>query len=110
MMSKQQVHVPISRESMRILRAQKEEERRIQQVEGEIAKIYQSAIRTAENTNDSRYLHPLDSPFRPPLEFYKMNMAEILAGVQYLFPGCSVKHTTRDAAPYAGGYIVVDWS
>jgi len=126
--------VPVSRESMRILRAQKEEERRIQQIEREVANIYRYAIHAAEHTTESRYLHPFNIHTHISSDFYKTNMAEILSGVQSLFPDCSVEHTTlkmattRDGKTYdiskidaalmpfimnvqpSADYIVVDWS
>ena len=136
-------HTPMSRDSMRVLRAQTLEEQRKGQIHNIVSNIYRDALRTAKGTNDVRHLYCLPENSRrqrgmiedPPPEFHRTNMSEILAGVQSLFPDCSVEHTTltiattRDGKTYdiskidenlkpfltvdpkrSGEYIVVDWS
>lgn len=133
-------HTPISRDSMRILRAQTLEEQRKRQIHNIVTHIYGNTLNTATNTNDSRHLYPLpviqmrrDIENSPP-DFHRTNMLEILAEVQSLFPDCSVEHTTLTMATARDGkiydiskmddilkqfimnpgrsmeYIVVDWS
>jgi hypothetical protein len=131
---------PISRDSMRALRAQTLEEQRKRQIHIIVSQIYGNTLGTAKDTNDSRHLYPLpEIQMRrgienSPPDFHRTNMLEILAGVQSLFPDCSVEHTTmimataRDGKTYdiskmdenlkpflihpgkSMEYIVVDWS
>ena len=144
-------HTPISRDSMRIRRAQKLEEQRNAQINRTVSVIYQRAVETADGTDNSRYLYALpelqhgrlipgrkglhyNDDFTPLPEFHRTNMAEILGGVQSLFPDCLVEHTTLTMATTGDGktydiskideklkpfimnpgrsleYIVVDWS
>ena len=140
--------LPISRDSMRARRAQTLEKERMNQVERIVSQIYSGALQTAGQTSDSRHLyllpavrtmHHIDENLYPnggvaPPEFHRANMADILGGVQSLFPDCSVEHTTLTMARTPDGkmcdiskidenlkpflrvvepskeYIVVDWS
>lgn len=96
---------PISRESMRGLKAKRLDEDRIYQINHIVDQIYRKAVHTATNTNDSKYLHMLPMLGRDSYEFYRTNMAEIIGCVKSLFPDCSVEHKIL-----TGEYIVVDWS
>ena len=128
-------HTPISRESMRRLKAKRLEEDHTQQLNHIIDQIYIEAINIANNTDDSKYIHMLPMLGKNSYEFYKTNMAEIISRVKSLFPDCSVEHkmlttvTARDGKKYEiskvgdsnisvikgrpaeiGEYIVIDWS
>jgi hypothetical protein len=127
-------HTPISRDSMRILRAQTLEDQRKRQIHNIVTQIYGNTLSTATNTNDVRHLYGLHGIANPLLEFHRTNMLEILAEVQSLFPDCAVEHTTLTMATARDGklydiskideilkpfimnpgrsmeYIVVDWS
>ena len=125
---------PISRESMRGLKAKRLEEDRIRQLNHIIDKIYREAVNIANNTDDSKCLHMLPKS-GTSLDFYIINMAEIIIDLKSLFLDCSIEHTTlttvtaRNGKKYdiskidkdnisdirgrpteIGEYIVVDWS
>jgi hypothetical protein len=103
--------VPISRDTMKILKAQKDEEmrqvlekNRVNGIIGIIKIIYSSAKRIAETTYNLSYNYPLPltyareagSVVQPSqsAEFHKTNMDDILDGLRDLFPGCSVFNTS----------------
>jgi hypothetical protein len=131
--------LPISRDTMKILKAQKDEEMRQVGIFGIINIIYSNVRRIAETTHDLSYKYPIPlnqghSAMIPPsqsAEFYMANMDDILNGLQKLFPGCSVLNTTlsrgQDGKFYdisnmdervrpfinmsqSQKYIVIDWS
>lgn len=93
-------HMPMSRASMQALRSIKIEEDRINKLNHIISEIYTKTIGTAEQTNDTRFIHKLpeysvDMNINPfyNYDFYKNNIAEIIYNLQMLFPDCSVGHT-----------------
>ena len=103
--------VPISRDTMKILKTQKEEEmrqvlekNRLNGIKTIIKNIYSSAKRIAETTHDISYKYPVPvtyareagSVVQPSqsAEFHTINMDDILDGLRDLFPGCSVLNTT----------------
>ncbi len=122
--------IPISRDSMRKLKAQNQivDEHRKQKINQIVSVIYNSAIGTARLVEDSKYLYEV------PNEFHKTNMVEILNRVQQLFPDCLVDYKTITFATSEDGksydisridektrrfftkglqireYIIVDWS
>ena len=85
-------HTPVTRESMRGLKAKRLDEDRIHQINHIVDQIYGKAVHIATNTDDSRYLHMLPMLGRDTYEFHKTNMAEIISRVKSLFPDCSVEH------------------
>ena len=97
---------PISRDSMRIRRAQTLEAQRKQQIQQTVKNIYNSALQLAATTEDSKCLYELQHvPFGQP-NFLKTNMSEILDEVRSLFPGCSVEHTKMATAQDGKTYDV----
>lgn len=123
---------PMSRDTMRELKATFEEAARIQQVKQIVQHVYQAAVQTAKTKNDTSYNHSLPHA-RDHMNhsFYLKNMPDILAGLQELFPGCAVSHTLLSKGtdgkmydisklddkvlPFVNraldqSYIVVDWS
>ena len=132
--------IPISRESLRGLKAQREEEERLRHISVIVNHIYNQAIQMATNKGDTSYKHEIsrllgDNRFRvnPNLtsDIYTTSMGEIISELQSLFPDCSVKHTTltmgQDGKMYdvsemaasvlpfinkqqSKEYILVDWS
>jgi len=123
---------PMSRDTMRELKAKTEEAARIQQVKYIVNQVYQAAVQTAKSKTDTSYNHPLPHA-RDHMNhsFYLKNMPDILAGLQELFPGCDVSHTLLSKGtdgkmydisklddkvlPFVNraldqSYIVVDWS
>jgi uncharacterized HAD superfamily protein len=97
---------PVCRDSMRLLKAQKDEEKRVAEeaartarVNQIISEIYKNAVRTAETTTETSYKY--DILMRNGLNnvnesremiIYTTRMPDILAGLQQLFPDCSVAH------------------
>jgi hypothetical protein len=132
--------IPISRESLRGLKAQREEEERLRQISVTVNHIYNSAVQTASMKGETSYKHEIprllgDNRFRVnrtlTSDIYETSMGEIISELQSLFPDCSVKHTTltmgQDGKMYdvsemaasvlpfinkqqSKEYIVVDWS
>jgi len=127
---------PISRNMMKVLKTQKDEEMRVNGIKTIIRTIYSNARRIAETTHDLSYKYPLpwtarsDQPVHSP-EFHTRNMDDILDGLRDLFPGCSVLNTTLSRgqdgkfydisnmdervrpfinASQSQKYIVIDWS
>ena len=121
---------PMSRDTMRGLKAKYEEGARIQQVKQIVQQVYQDAVQAARSNTNTSYNHPLPQDhIQHP--FYVKNMPEILAGLQELFPDCDVSHTLLargtdgkmydisklddKVLPFVNraldqSYIVVDWS
>ena len=108
---------PVCRDSMRLLKAQKDEEKRIAEeaartarVNQIVSEIYKNAIKIAETTTETSYKYQRtaqdrmadamcgDSPSGAMIRnnnidtFYTTRMPDILAGLQQLFPGCFVAH------------------
>jgi hypothetical protein len=94
------------RESMQFLRAQTIEEQRQQHIYRIVSEIYMSAVGTARNTNETRYLYMVPEDGMTISEFHMTNMADILHGVQSLFPDCSVKHTKIAMAQTPDGVFI----
>jgi hypothetical protein len=128
---------PMSRETMRELKASTEESTRIQQVKQIVSAIYRMATDAAKSKADTSYNHPLPyarnkmTGYVSADSFYIQNMPDILADLQVLFPGCDVTHTLlskgtdgkmydiskldEKVLPFVNraldrSYIVIDWS
>ena len=127
-------NTPISRESMRGLKAKIQEEARIARINSIVDYIYRDAVRIATQIDESSCLYNL-SEHGTPLDFYRENMEEIIKDLKSLFPDCVVEYktlktvTARNGKKYdiskidkdnisdirgrsteIGEYIVVDWS
>jgi hypothetical protein len=127
-------HEPISRESMRGLKAKRLEEERINRINNIVDEIYRGAIQSANHTDESKYLYMLPRS-GTSLDFHITNMSEIISGIKSLFLDCFIEYTTlttvtaRNGKKYdiskidkdnisdirgrpteIGEYIVVDWS
>jgi hypothetical protein len=129
---------PVSRDSMRLRKAQKEEAARTARVNQIISEIYMYAVRTAENTTETSYKYEIRMPDASnsvhesrEMIIHTTRMPDILAGLQQLFPDCSVTHKllvigqdgkthdistiNPDLLPFIQvrqkkEYIVIDWS
>lgn len=77
---------PMSRDEMRSLKARKDEEERIRQVEQHVVGIYQMAIQVASTSTIPQYIY--DVAQRP---FISANIGDILNSLRALFPDCSVE-------------------
>ena len=96
--------IPLSREHMRTLKKQKDEENRIKLLTHFITFIYHNAVKTGEKSDEPRYQYALEynpkniskRAIEKPVissDFIRANITDILSGLQSLFPGCSVEHT-----------------
>jgi len=100
---------PYSRDALRGMKAQVDEEKRLQGVRGIIERIHSYAVNQARTTQDTKYkyavpvelalqpgyLHPhVISAQREPAVFHQVNMPDILKGLEELFPGCFVAFTS----------------
>ena len=101
-----QALTPMSREAMRGLKAKVEEENRLKRLRTIIDHIYRTVFSAAMTKIDTsfNFTVPFDmSPQpktkgvaqqgRPSDPFYIENMADILSGLQLLFPDCTVSHS-----------------
>ena len=77
---------PITRDEMRGLKAKKDEENRLREINNAVKEIYHNAIQNAEQTSDSSYKFPIRYPS------YEKNITDILSGLQILFPECLVEY------------------
>jgi len=103
---------PVSRSFMQTLKAKMDEEKRMKGVNDRVSHVYHRTIEVAELYSDKSYKYRLTheqgyGPFTSSDTFYKDNMADILVGIQRLFPDCSVTHVNAGSAFEA---IVIDWS
>jgi hypothetical protein len=130
---------PISRDSLRRLKAAKDEEVLWEKLKHCVTQLHSSILRKAESSTDTFYHYklppfPISKTTRLPVpepEFHRDNMKLILEGLQILFPDCLVEHATLVTAqegklyniskldekmiPFinmqqSAEYIVVDWS
>jgi hypothetical protein len=123
--------LPVSIDSMRGLKAKKDEDVRRFQVKTLIEIIYAQALDKASTTTETSYRHLCSPYIQHPPEMSAQNMAEVLAALRDLFPGCRVttakfNHTfsmthglsqpieidniSTFADKSAKDYIIVDWS
>lgn len=120
--------LPMKRQAMQILKAQKDEENRIQAVNQFVQSVYFAAVHTATTTTSRSYQHPLQSHQGLIIN---TNIGDIISGLQALFPDCRVvhKHLTKAqdgklydisildpsvlpfiAKQQSQEFIVIDWS
>ena len=91
--------IPVSRDTMRSLKASADDATHITRLNIIIKEIYTRAIKTAKTSTNTSYTYQLLSHPLPwsrslleCIEFYNHNMFEIITTLQSLFPNCSVKH------------------
>ena len=127
---------PMSRDTMRGLKAKVEEDMRLQSIRNIIDGIYSQAVAAAKTKAETSYRTEVPKTPRQfrslgSNPFYIENMADILSGLQALFPDCTVSHTllsqgtdgkfydisTLDekVLPFVNraldqSFIVIDWS
>lgn len=99
---------PYSRDALRGMKAQVDEEKRLQGVRGIIERIHSYAVNQARTTKDTKYKYavPVELALQPgylpreisaqrePAAFHQANMPDILKGLEELFPGCFVAFTS----------------
>lgn len=77
---------PYSRDSLRLMKSQKDEETRVNNINNTILSIYNNALQVATTTTDTSFKYCITGN-----TFIMTNMADILSGLQILFPDCSVQ-------------------
>ncbi len=82
---------PMSRKTLQNLKQKTDEENRVHHIKQIIHMIYNGAISNATKTTDKQYKYKV--PIYHNDNFYSENMADILKGLQELFPDCSITHT-----------------
>ena len=97
---------PISRESIRGLKAKIDEENRLTQLKGIVTDIYSRTITTAETTDSTSYQWPIHSNpnHRSWVEeknyrFIIDNLHIIIQSLKELFQDCSVDHKMMVCSP-----------
>ena len=90
---------PVSRDTLRGLKAKKEEamrveeeRQRLQNVSQNVRNIYGHVMRVAESSTKTSYKHKVDTNDSID-SFIRQNMPDILNGLQTLFPDCTVEHS-----------------
>ena len=119
---------PMTRESMRSLKAIRDEEDRIRGIKAIVERIYVSAKLSAKTTENTAFYYPI--PLTGFCPFHIKNMTAILEELRRLFPGLSVEkmvvgessdkrlhiitnenaHLRYKELNFFQDYIVVDWT
>ena len=86
-MSQLPVLTPLTRETLRGLKAQNDEKQRLYQVSRIVHQIYGTARNTAETTGATSYKYNVIEPFKIQI------MPDILDGLRILFPDSSVEYS-----------------
>jgi len=89
---------PVSRDTLRGLKAKKEEgmralaeRQRLDQVSQMVYHIYGQAVSMAELSSETVYTYKVNTSNSP--SFMQQNMSDILNGLKTLFPDCTVEHS-----------------
>lgn len=127
---------PVSREEMRKMKGNVDEQRRLQLIDTIVSQIYAPTVRQAQSSSETSYSYELTNTTYHNHGLHKSqevkaNMPDILNRLRELFPGCRVTHATlakgQDGKIYdiacieekvlafvnreqTQEYIVVDWS
>jgi hypothetical protein len=131
---------PMSRDTMRSLKATVEEEARQAQIQKIVSDIYLRATVQAQLTTNSLYTYPVPLTAQScnrginqyaPCDFHTKNMPDILLRLREIFPGCVVKFSLlvkgkdgkmydvdtmhEEALPFidmkdSNEFITIDWS
>jgi hypothetical protein len=80
---------PITRDEMRGLKAKKDEENRLREINNIVKEIYNMTIQNAEQTSESSFKYPVRHPS------YETNITDILSGLQVLFPECLIEYKNQ---------------
>ena len=118
---------PISRIDLQQLKAKKDEQRRLNQINQIVNQIYSAVISVAESQIVTSYNHQIPRQD----EFYDENKDDIISGLKTLFPDCLIDYKMLSRGNdgkmyditniddkmipfinrnYDRTYIVVDWS
>ena len=80
---------PITRDEMRGLKAKKDEESRLREINSIVNEIYTRTILTAQQTSELSFKYPIQDSTR---EKY---ITDILSALQVLFPDCLVEYKNQ---------------
>jgi hypothetical protein len=80
---------PITRDEMRGLKAKKDEENRLREINNIVNIIYSKTIQTAEQTSESSFKYPIQHPT------HEKNITDILSALQVLFPECLIEYKNQ---------------
>ena len=113
---------PISRDTMRGLKAEADEKIRIQEekirlenIQHIVKNIYRITVQEARTTTNTslqidseKHVNLPGSSMYKGSDFFIKNMKEIISSLEELFPGCSVRHFTVNYTLI--NLITIDWS
>lgn len=100
---------PVSRDYLRGLKAQKDEEARIHFVETQVRNIYHSVKQLAEKSNETSFQYQITARFENAYRIQiESNMSDILARLQSLFPDSSIEYKTLSRAQDGKMYDIRD--
>ena len=77
---------PISREHLRSLKTQKDEENRLEQLNQNVRNLYNSVMSKAQTSTETFYHYAQIS------DFHRKNMPDILSSLKTLFPDCAIEY------------------
>jgi len=77
---------PVSRDHLRLLKTQREEEMRLNQINNYVRNIYSAAISKAQTSTETFYHYAQIS------DFHRKNMPDILSSLKTLFTDCLVEY------------------
>ena len=77
---------PITRDEMRSLKAKKDEESRLREINILVNNIYTRTILTAQQTSELSFKYPIQD------STHEKNITDILSALQVLFPDCLVEY------------------
>ena len=80
---------PITRDEMRGLKAKKDEENRLREINILVNNIYTRTIQTAQQTSELSFKYPIQYPV------HENNITDILSALQVLFPECLVEYKNQ---------------
>ena len=80
---------PITRDEMRSLKAKKDEESRLREINDTVNNIYNRTIQTAQYTSELSYKYPIQNPA------HEKYVTDILSALQLLFPECLVEYKNQ---------------
>jgi hypothetical protein len=79
----------ITRDEMRGLKAKKDEENRLREINEAVKDIYDKTIQNAEQSSDLSFKYQIRFPT------YEKNITDILSALQVLFPECLVEYKNQ---------------
>ncbi len=100
---------PVSREYLRGLKAQKDEETRIQFIEQIVSHIYSFVKQSAEKGTETSYNHQITGRFENAYQIKIIfNIHDILTRLRSLFPDSSVEYKTLSRGQDGKMYDIKD--